>query len=131
MEEMTMEGKVCASKSDESWSGIAPGRSSDDGTTYRRKKKFSAPNCDCGAYAILFQSSTSANPNRLFFGCSKFKTTTPHCEYFAWLDEYVDAFPVYEAVQTTQDADSIRKLEEKMVFLEKQFAEGKKEKEVA
>ncbi|MED6194434.1 hypothetical protein PIB30_028594 [Stylosanthes scabra] len=39
----------------------------------KRKKKFVASRCNCGTYAILFESSTMDNPNRLFFGCAAFK----------------------------------------------------------
>ncbi|MED6162671.1 hypothetical protein PIB30_072766 [Stylosanthes scabra] len=35
----------------------------------KMSKKFVAPICSCGDYAILFQSKTSSNPDRLFFGC--------------------------------------------------------------
>ncbi|MED6160850.1 hypothetical protein PIB30_055115 [Stylosanthes scabra] len=73
-EDIAMEDKVCASIDGQSWSGtVDSGRGSDGGASNRRKKKFAAPRCNCGAYAILFQSSTSSNPDRLFFGCSNFK----------------------------------------------------------
>ena len=39
----------------------------------RWKKKWVAPECNCGIYAILFMSGTDMNPNRLFFRCSYFK----------------------------------------------------------
>ncbi|MED6144829.1 hypothetical protein PIB30_019073 [Stylosanthes scabra] len=58
----------------------------------KKKKKFVAPECDCGAFAILSMSSTLENPNRLFFGCPYYKTPAPHCRFFAWLDEYVALF---------------------------------------
>ncbi|KAL4381127.1 uncharacterized protein DS421_4g120790 [Arachis hypogaea] len=57
-----------------------------------KKKKFIAPRCQCGAHAILFLSSIELNPNRLFFGCPHFKSTKPHCKFFAWLDDYVASF---------------------------------------
>ncbi|MED6223085.1 hypothetical protein PIB30_070555 [Stylosanthes scabra] len=58
-----------------------------------RKRKFCAPRCNCGAYAILFESLTPSNPNRLFFGCQHFKTKGPYYKYFAWLDEFVASAP--------------------------------------
>ncbi|MED6205676.1 hypothetical protein PIB30_019975 [Stylosanthes scabra] len=130
MEEKTMQGNCCASFSDQSWNSIASGKSSDGGLRNKRRKKFVAPKCHCRTYAILFQSSTIANPNRLFFGCSNFKTSTPHCRFFAWLDEYVAASSMCEATDITQESDSMRKLEEKMVSLEKIVAEGNKGKRV-
>ncbi|KAL4294049.1 hypothetical protein AHAS_Ahas18G0189200 [Arachis hypogaea] len=36
-------------------------------------------------------SSSRLNPNRLFYGCSYFKSTILH-KYFAWLDDYVALF---------------------------------------
>ncbi|XLR70018.1 hypothetical protein S83_020690 [Arachis hypogaea] len=57
-----------------------------------KKKKFITPRCRCGAHAILFLSSTELNPNQLFFGCPQFKSTKPHCKFFAWLDDYVASF---------------------------------------
>ncbi|KAL4398704.1 hypothetical protein AHAS_Ahas01G0318500 [Arachis hypogaea] len=58
----------------------------------RNKKKWVAPECNCGTHAILFMSETELNPDRLFFGCLYFKTSAPHCKYFAWLDEYISSF---------------------------------------
>lgn len=39
----------------------------------RLKKKWVAPECNYGIYAILFMSGTNMNPKRLFFRCSYFK----------------------------------------------------------
>ncbi|MED6185499.1 hypothetical protein PIB30_057701 [Stylosanthes scabra] len=41
--------------------------------TLRKKSKFLAPKYNCGAYPILFMSSTIGNFNRLFYGCPYFK----------------------------------------------------------
>ncbi|MED6168858.1 hypothetical protein PIB30_015692 [Stylosanthes scabra] len=112
-----------------SWSGTCgSGKSGAGGEWIRRKKKFAAPRCNCGAYAILFHSSTSGNPNRLFFGCSNFKTSTLHCRYFAWLDEYVASFAVNEAASTGQVSEPMypmMKLEEKLLALESLVAKMK------
>ncbi|MED6198613.1 hypothetical protein PIB30_068047 [Stylosanthes scabra] len=115
MEEKNMEDKGCASFTNHNWSGIPSGRSSDGGSRNKRKKKFAAPTCHCGIYAILFQSSTTGNANGYFLGVQtlRYLTTTPHYRYFACLDEYADAFSVYEVVEITQDSDPMRKLEEK------------------
>ncbi|KAL4397412.1 hypothetical protein AHAS_Ahas01G0189300 [Arachis hypogaea] len=97
-------------------------------------KKWVAPECNCGVYAILFMSETDINPNRLFFQCSHFKTTRPHCKYFCWLDDYVASFNE-DAVKTllfgglklnlnhkeghsSADANKVRELEERVVGLE-------------
>ncbi|MED6148761.1 hypothetical protein PIB30_055916 [Stylosanthes scabra] len=69
------------------WSGTLG--SSRSGNTLKKKSKFIALECNCGTLAILFMSSTLGNPNKLFYGCPYFKTPTPHCKYFSWLDEYV------------------------------------------
>ncbi|KAL4395632.1 hypothetical protein AHAS_Ahas01G0011300 [Arachis hypogaea] len=37
------------------------------------EKNSIAPICKCGVYIILYKSTTSINPNRLFFGCPFFK----------------------------------------------------------
>ncbi|QHO53240.1 uncharacterized protein DS421_2g46140 [Arachis hypogaea] len=58
----------------------------------KKKNKFIAPRCRCGAHSILFLSSTELNPNRLFFGCPHFKSLTPHCKSFAWLNDYIISF---------------------------------------
>ncbi|MED6136035.1 hypothetical protein PIB30_052236 [Stylosanthes scabra] len=77
-----------ASSSKERWSGSNrdSGRDGGDGEGWsfskastqsggasKKKSKFVAPECNCGAFAILFMSSTSENPNRLFYGCPYFK----------------------------------------------------------
>ncbi|MED6191881.1 hypothetical protein PIB30_004960 [Stylosanthes scabra] len=55
-----------------------------------RKMKFSSLRCDCGCYAIIFQSCTKLNPDRFFLGCPNYNTTQPHCNYFYWLDLLVE-----------------------------------------
>ncbi|MED6199298.1 hypothetical protein PIB30_074728, partial [Stylosanthes scabra] len=67
-------------------------RSSESASAMKKKSKFLASECKCGAYAILFMSSTLGNPNRLFYGCPYFKAPAPHCNFFAWLDEYVASY---------------------------------------
>ncbi|MED6143304.1 hypothetical protein PIB30_004805 [Stylosanthes scabra] len=92
-----------ASSSKERWSGSNrdSGRDGGDGEGWsfskastqsggasKKKSKFVAPECNCGAFAILFMSSTGENPNRLFYGCPYFKVMFLF-KYFDWLDEYV------------------------------------------
>ncbi|MED6216640.1 hypothetical protein PIB30_009528 [Stylosanthes scabra] len=46
------------------WSSVGgSGKGGVDGAWNKRKKKFTAPIYNCGAYATLFQSSTNSNPN--------------------------------------------------------------------
>ncbi|MED6225509.1 hypothetical protein PIB30_094416 [Stylosanthes scabra] len=71
----------------EGWSAMKG--SSESVRALKKKSKFLAPECNCEAYAILFMSLTLENPNRLFYGCPYFKTPALHCNFFAWLDEYV------------------------------------------
>ncbi|MED6111883.1 hypothetical protein PIB30_056421 [Stylosanthes scabra] len=125
MEEITMEDKESASFGDHRRSASCGSqRSNTGGEIKRRMRKFVAPRCRCGAYAILFQSSTSDNPNRLFFGCLNFKTSTPQCRYFAWLDEYVSSFAVNEAANRDEVLQDMVKLKEKIVALERMVAES-------
>ncbi|MED6105955.1 hypothetical protein PIB30_000077 [Stylosanthes scabra] len=127
MDEIGMEEQLCASIGDQSWNGTAgSGRSSNGGAGSKRKKKFHAPICNCGMYAILFQSSTNSNPNKLFFGCSNFKKSTPHCRYFAWLDDFVSSFCVNEDAKTCQVMEPVKRLEEKMAALERIVLERNK-----
>ncbi|MED6217997.1 hypothetical protein PIB30_022908 [Stylosanthes scabra] len=117
MDEIAMEEQVCGSFGDQCWSGTGgSGRSSNGGAWNKRKKKFHAPMYNCRTYAILFQSSTNSNPNRLFFGCSNFKKSTPHYRYFPWLDDFVSSFSINEDAKTCEMLESVKKLEEKMVF---------------
>ncbi|RYR74159.1 hypothetical protein Ahy_A02g008789 [Arachis hypogaea] len=74
------------SRDDSGW-GLNSGGSA--GAT--RMKKWVAPICYCGSHAILFMSGTVKNPDRLFFRCPKFKTGKWHCNFFAWLDDYVSS----------------------------------------
>ncbi|MED6191510.1 hypothetical protein PIB30_000607 [Stylosanthes scabra] len=55
-----------------------------------RKTKFSSPRCDCGLYAIIYQSCTKLNSDRFFLGCPNYNSTQPHCGYFKWLDLLVE-----------------------------------------
>ncbi|MED6140440.1 hypothetical protein PIB30_093265, partial [Stylosanthes scabra] len=115
MKAMIAEDKGSVSFSTNSSSGhVVSGRGNVGGAWNKKRKKFNAPICYCGTYAILFQTSTSTNPNRLFFGCSNFKTSIPHCRYFVWLDEYVSSFPVFESEKADQVSEHVKNLEEKM-----------------
>ncbi|MED6181742.1 hypothetical protein PIB30_022181 [Stylosanthes scabra] len=58
-----------------------------------------APKCYCRAYAILYLSMTTRNPNRLFFGCPYYKGPTPHCSFFRWLDRHTAMFSRKENVK--------------------------------
>ncbi|RYR71121.1 hypothetical protein Ahy_A02g005417 [Arachis hypogaea] len=35
-----------------------------------KKAKFQHPKCKCGTYAVMQQSGTAKNPDRIFLGCS-------------------------------------------------------------
>ncbi|XLR31903.1 hypothetical protein S83_059803 [Arachis hypogaea] len=96
--------------------------------TNQGKKRFVAPRCHCGTYAILFQSSTAENSNRLFFCCSMFKTTTPHCKYFAWLDEYVESYSHKADVNQNGMVESLKTMEERLEALEVMMAKQEIEK---
>ncbi|RYQ79271.1 hypothetical protein Ahy_Scaffold6g107979 [Arachis hypogaea] len=112
---------------EESWgSGMSAEGSILEGAERRTKKKFVHPVCNCGSYSILFESGTSKNPRRLFFGCSYFKNNTGHCKYFAWLDEYVASFCIDEVLQDGV-ADPTKKMEERIAEIEKKMDEAKKE----
>ncbi|MED6125547.1 hypothetical protein PIB30_069491 [Stylosanthes scabra] len=101
----------------DSWSAIVgSGGSSIGGSS--RKRKFSAPRCSCGSYAILFECSTTTNPNRLFFGCQHFKTKGGHCRYFAWLDEYVALAHQGAGGIAEEVVDPMKRIEERMASLE-------------
>ncbi|MED6139013.1 hypothetical protein PIB30_079879 [Stylosanthes scabra] len=102
----------------DSWSAnVGSGGSSAGG--FSRRRKFSAPRCSSGAFAILFESSTPSNPNRLFFDCQHFKTKGSHCRYFAWLDEFVASVHAGEGGVGVDVADPITKIEGRMASLEK------------
>ncbi|QHO54364.1 uncharacterized protein DS421_2g56110 [Arachis hypogaea] len=60
--------------------------------TTEKKKKFTAPTCNCGTYAILFESFTKDTPKQAFCRCFYFKTKAPHYNLLAWLDKYVTYF---------------------------------------
>ncbi|MED6135682.1 hypothetical protein PIB30_048961 [Stylosanthes scabra] len=63
---------------------------SSDSVGQPRKKKFSSPRCDCGSYAIIFQSCTKLNLDRFFLGCPNYNTSRLYCKYFYWLDRMVE-----------------------------------------
>ncbi|RYR69783.1 hypothetical protein Ahy_A03g016333 [Arachis hypogaea] len=110
---------------DESWgSGMSADGSILEGASRRMKKKFVSLVCNCRSYAILFESRTSKNPRRLFFGCSNFKNNRGHCKYFAWLDEYVASFCIDEVVQEAV-SDPTKKMEERIAEIEKKMDEVK------
>ncbi|MED6150529.1 hypothetical protein PIB30_073211 [Stylosanthes scabra] len=108
----------------ESWS-----TGNSHGGAAMKKKRFVAPLCHCGTYAILFESSTQVNPNRLFFGCSHFKGKKSHCKYFAWLDEYVAPFHSNDGTRSIVEMqDPMKMIEEKMVSMEKMMGDLNKGK---
>ncbi|RYR73800.1 hypothetical protein Ahy_A02g008301 [Arachis hypogaea] len=110
---------------EESWaSGMSTDGSILEGASRRMKKKFVPSVCNCGSYAILFESGTSKNPRRLFFGCFYFKNNTGHCKYFAWLDEYVASFCIDEVVQDGVSYPT-KKMEERITEIGKKMDEVK------
>ncbi|MED6137760.1 hypothetical protein PIB30_067995 [Stylosanthes scabra] len=117
--------------------------SSGSGNALKKKSNFIAPECNCGIFAILFMSSILRNPNRLFYEYPYFKTPAPHCNYFAWLDEYVASSdqevskPVFKAggkqiegqqSGSAQFDDKVRELEDILVGLEMQLRDNKNDK---
>ncbi|MED6144234.1 hypothetical protein PIB30_013841 [Stylosanthes scabra] len=50
--------------------------SSADSIGQPRKTKFSSPRCDCGLYAIIYQSCIKLNPDRFFLGCHNYNENT-------------------------------------------------------
>ncbi|MED6165064.1 hypothetical protein PIB30_096064 [Stylosanthes scabra] len=117
--------------------------SSGSGGVLKKKSKFVAPECNCGAFAILFMSSTLGNPNRLFYGCPYFKTPAPHCKFFRWLDEYVVSNdqevskPALDGcwkqnegkqIGSTEFDVKVRQLEKRVAELEMQLKETKNTK---
>ncbi|MED6187804.1 hypothetical protein PIB30_079955 [Stylosanthes scabra] len=94
--------------------------SSGSGNALKKKSKFIAPECNCGTF-----------------------TPAPHCNYFAWLDEYVASSdqevskPVFKAggkkiegQQTGSDQFDVkvRELEDRLVGLEMQLRDNKNDK---
>ncbi|MED6157806.1 hypothetical protein PIB30_026883 [Stylosanthes scabra] len=99
----------------------------------KKKKKFVAPMCSCGAYAILFESSTPNNPNRLFFGYQYLKNRGSHCKFFAWLDDYVTCLNEGVVINTASVIDPmiriegrIESMEMKIKMMESEHEKGKK-----
>ncbi|MED6162851.1 hypothetical protein PIB30_074354 [Stylosanthes scabra] len=104
----------------ESWgTTIGSGGSSVGGTSKKMKKKFVAPICSYGDYAILFQTTTSTNPKRFFLGCQHFKRGGGNCKYFVWLDEYVACFHDNERGNSTEIVEPLKRIKERMSALEK------------
>ncbi|MED6197865.1 hypothetical protein PIB30_060802 [Stylosanthes scabra] len=68
-----------------------------------------ASKCKCGAYAILYLSKTSNNPNRLFFGYLFFKIQYAQGNFFLWLDRHVAIFGKNEGppVNAGEDEDDV------------------------
>ncbi|MED6201663.1 hypothetical protein PIB30_097206 [Stylosanthes scabra] len=93
-----------------------------------KKKRFVAPICHCGTYAILFESSTQVNPIRLFFGCSYFKGKGFHCKYFAWLDEYVASCHSNDGSRALEVEDPMKIIEERMTLIEMKMGDLNKRK---
>ncbi|RYR50290.1 hypothetical protein Ahy_A07g036892 [Arachis hypogaea] len=54
-----------------------------------KKVKFQHPKCNCGTYAVMQQSRTAKNPDRIFLGCSYYGMEQRHCNFFVWLDELI------------------------------------------
>ncbi|QHN85437.1 uncharacterized protein DS421_16g537430 [Arachis hypogaea] len=52
-----------------------------------KKAKFQHCKFKCGTYAIMQESGTLKNPDRIFFGCSYYRQR--HCNYFVWLNELI------------------------------------------
>ncbi|XP_020975794.1 uncharacterized protein At4g04775-like [Arachis ipaensis] len=103
-----------------SWKEKSTGASSDNSDNVgMATKKFTNPNCYCGAHAILFEFTTSNNPNRLFFGCNYFKTPSTHCKYFKWLDELIteSGYTVVED-QKMEVHGRLKELEDKIKEME-------------
>ncbi|MED6116138.1 hypothetical protein PIB30_097303 [Stylosanthes scabra] len=88
-------------------------------------------------------SSTLGNPNRLFYGCPYFKTPAPHCNYFAWLDEYVASLdqevskPVFKAggkqIEGQQSGSAqfdvkVHEFKDRLVGLEMKLRDNKNDK---
>ncbi|QHN94267.1 hypothetical protein S83_060796 [Arachis hypogaea] len=55
----------------------------------RKKKKFEYNNDKClhGIEAVVLNSGTEWNPDRLFLRCPLWESAEHRCEYFVWLDE--------------------------------------------
>ncbi|XP_057727780.1 uncharacterized protein LOC130947374 [Arachis stenosperma] len=104
------------------WSPILGSTGSMGEMANQGQKRFVAPRCHCGTYAILFQSSTAGNPNRLFFGCSYFKTASPHCKYFAWLDEYIVSCSYKADGKENGVVERLKTMEERLEALELKIA---------
>ncbi|MED6206282.1 hypothetical protein PIB30_025164 [Stylosanthes scabra] len=79
--------------------------------------------CHYGAYVILFLSGTNGNPNRLFLGCSNFKTSTSHCKYFKWLDEYVSSNVAHDPASNVEVLGDIVNLKRRIATLENMVAQ--------
>ncbi|RYR73061.1 hypothetical protein Ahy_A02g007351 [Arachis hypogaea] len=92
-----------------------------------RKKQWVVPICYCGSHAILFMSGTVKNSYRLFFYCLKFKTEKWHCNFFAWLDDYVsscgeDANKAVSFGESNYVVDNkVNEFEERLISLEDQL----------
>ncbi|RYR02923.1 hypothetical protein Ahy_B06g081752 [Arachis hypogaea] len=54
-----------------------------------KKAKFQHPKCKCGTYAVMQQSGTAKNPDRIFMGCANYGMEQRHCNFFVWLDELI------------------------------------------
>ncbi|MED6134944.1 hypothetical protein PIB30_041758 [Stylosanthes scabra] len=99
----------------ESWGAtIGSGGGNVGGKLKKMKKKFVAPICSCGDYTILFQSTTSTNPNKFFFGCQNFKMN-------------MACFYDNERGNSTEMIEPLKRIEERIATLEKlMMGEGEK-----
>ncbi|MED6175584.1 hypothetical protein PIB30_079780 [Stylosanthes scabra] len=95
----------------QSWSADVGSGGSSVGGVSKKKKEFVAPVCSCGAYVILFESSTPSNPNRFSLGANISR-------YFAWLDDYVACLHQGEVANIEEVADPMKRIEDRIASLE-------------
>ncbi|MED6155424.1 hypothetical protein PIB30_005276 [Stylosanthes scabra] len=90
----------------------------DKGTPGERCSDTIASICNCGDYAMLFQSKTSfvSVVEKMVLKCVAEKGES--CKYFVWLDEYVACFQDNEGGNSRVAADPIERIEEKIASLE-------------
>ncbi|KAI9078283.1 hypothetical protein K1719_039785 [Acacia pycnantha] len=43
-----------------------------------------------GGQVLCIPRKLERNPNRAFFGCHNFKEKLPYCDFFKWVDDYVN-----------------------------------------
>ncbi|KAK4283380.1 hypothetical protein QN277_000334 [Acacia crassicarpa] len=67
---------------------VYSGMGSSSGT--RSQRRTTAPRCKCGRPSVVYTFKTQRNPNRAFFGCHNFKEKLPYCDFFRWVDDFVN-----------------------------------------